>query len=301
MHTPYQHNLLAQFLRLHPHALSARINGPSTNAKIIATYDATVHTAGKPNANPFQGTPVEWEPGPVFKTLLLPLHEAGPQSKFTACQNEPVKLGTQIQPGNKNWVGTAGAPVHWQSAAGVDHYGFLTNWHVMPGGELPQQHPAYQPTAAFGPLGRLIDWSSVDPNQDNRVDAAVCDALMDGFHTITDEILETGNLDPNPQRAMPGMNAMKVGRTTGFTRGQCIQTGVAVRVGYGDFVALFVDQDVYRTPGGQFSAAGDSGSLITCEASNCPLSLLFAGGGDLTIGNPMRHVVDTLSIDFLFP
>jgi hypothetical protein len=88
----------------------------------------------------------------------------------------------------------------------------------------------------------------------------------------------------------------KSGRTTGLTRGNVTDCSASVRVNYGNGrVALFCDQIVIRGIGGNFSAGGDSGSVIwTWNSSRNPVGLLFAGGGGYTIANKMTRVLPAL-------
>jgi hypothetical protein len=88
----------------------------------------------------------------------------------------------------------------------------------------------------------------------------------------------------------------KSGRTTGLTRGYITDCSASVRVNYGNGrVALFCDQIVIRGIGGNFSAGGDSGSVIwTWNSSRNPVGLLFAGGGGYTIANKMTRVLPAL-------
>ncbi len=64
------------------------------------------------------------------------------------CQNEPIQLGTQIQPSLANWLGTAGAPVRWLDQHEQPHWGILSNWHVMAAGHEKIDRAIHQPNAA---------------------------------------------------------------------------------------------------------------------------------------------------------
>lgn len=91
----------------------------------------------------------------------------------------------------------------------------------------------------------------------------------------------------------------KSGRTTGLTRGRIVDCSASVRVNYGNGrVALFCDQIVIQGIGGNFSAGGDSGSVIwTWDGRRNPVGLLFAGGGGYTIANKMTRVLPALDIN----
>ena len=89
------------------------------------------------------------------------------------------------------------------------------------------------------------------------------------------------------------MGVQKYGRTTGFQLGAVQDVNFSVDVCYialGEFCfpgyeARFVNQ--ISVSGASFSAPGDSGSLMVTQGGNQPVALLFAGDGQLTIGNPI--------------
>jgi hypothetical protein len=95
-----------------------------------------------------------------------------------------------------------------------------------------------------------------------------------------------------------GMIVGKSGRTTQLTQGRITDTSVTVRVNYGaGRVALFCDQIAVRGLSGDFSAGGDSGSVIwTWDNQRNPVGLLFAGGGGITFANKMGRVLSALDI-----
>lgn len=233
-----------------------------------------------------------------FHTLELPTDRLGPLSAYTNCQNEPIKLGCQIQPRNAPWVGTAGCPVSWMDAFDERHWGILSNWHVFSGGKYGYDYPQHQPTDDRPTCATLRAWTEVQPNQPNTTDAAIADALVDGFHSIDWSILDLGVINATMHRAAVGDYVRKVGRTTGLTHARCTAVDATARVGYGDFDAVFTGQDIYDDVEGSFSAPGDSGSLIVCDCNGGPTSLLFAGGGNQTIGNAIADVAEKFNLRF---
>ena len=235
-----------------------------------------------------------------LKILRCPVTPIEAQNVQQQCQDEPIYLGTQVQPSGANWLGTAGAPVSWLDSAAVRHWGLLSNWHVLADGDQRVGRTCHQPTVARGAIGKLARWSGPDPENESLIDAALADCLVAGRHTIDDQIIGIGDIGTSRIDARVGLAVAKSGRTTGVTRGECTATGASVRVGYGDFTAVLTDQDVFTSDSGEFSAAGDSGSMIVDVDDNRPCSLLFAGGGDLTIGNAMRHVVEAFNLVFPF-
>jgi hypothetical protein len=100
----------------------------------------------------------------------------------------------------------------------------------------------------------------------------------------------------NPIEPALGMLVGKTGRTTQLTQGRVTAVNVTVNVNYGGGrVAHFRDQFAVRAGSGNFSAGGDSGSVIWQWAAGLrPCGLLFAGGGGTTFGNRITRVLVAL-------
>lgn len=79
--------------------------------------------------------------------------------------------------------------------------------------------------------------------------------------------------------------------------GTVIALGVnSLRIPYRRFTASFDNQIAIRGVGTDFSAGGDSGSLIVTLNSKQPVGLLFAGGNGITFANPIGTVMSQLGI-----
>lgn len=237
---------------------------------------------------------------PKIKALLLRGIPPQAENEHQACQNEPISLGTQIQPATKNWVGTAGAPLQWKGPDNAIHTGILSNWHVMSGERTLVARLQHQPDAAYPVMAQLAMHHPPSTTAPNYIDAAFAHAKLNGFHTIDRTILGIGPIKCAPRPATIGLRCCKAGRTTEVTYADCESVGAAVRVSYDTFDALFVDQDVFESDMQQFSAPGDSGSLILSCADKCPVSLLFAGNDEMTIGNPIRHLPTEYQLNWMF-
>jgi len=153
-------------------------------------------------------------------------------------------------------------------------------------------------------IGTLDDFVTIvfSTAASNTVDAAI--AL-----TTTGQL---GNATPCDGYGTPksttlepslNMKVKKYGRTTGLTTGQVYAIHATVNIGYGTGTARFVDQIVI-TPG-NFSAGGDSGSLIVAEGGGKgknqnddrkPVGLLFAGSSVVTIANPIDTVLNAFGV-----
>jgi hypothetical protein len=129
----------------------------------------------------------------------------------------------------------------------------------------------------------LID---LDTKNNPLVDNATPD---DGYGRPNSEILTLGEDDI-------GMAVQKYGRTTGLTKGTVTAINAIVKVGYSSGTARFVDQILITGTRGKFSNAGDSGSLIVTQSGNNPVGLLFAGGANITIANPIDAVLTTFEV-----
>jgi PKD repeat protein len=97
------------------------------------------------------------------------------------------------------------------------------------------------------------------------------------------------------------MPVKKFGRTTGLTHGTVAEVNVTVEVCYIAFYNLCLESAYFNgqlgiSPG-DFSGGGDSGSLIVTEdASNRPVGLLFAGSATRTIANPIGPVLSRFGV-----
>jgi len=180
----------------------------------------------------------------------------------------------------------------------------LSNSHVLaraglasPGDPVLQPGPADGGTAQDR-VGVLESWSPLDPDDANRVDAALArpdagvEVDLTGVPTTTavldgDELVE------------------KLGRTTGLTRGRVTAIEVDdVVVDFGGDVGLLRFDGQVEVSGaaggpdgtaGPFSRGGDSGSLVRLAGGGSAVGLLFAGseaGGDDGLGMTFCNVVD---------
>jgi hypothetical protein len=89
----------------------------------------------------------------------------------------------------------------------------------------------------------------------------------------------------------------KSGRTTGLTCSTVLAMNVASSVDYyhqcGDTTVAFTVNytDLVSVAGGDFSASGDSGSLIVTQDTAEAVALLFAGSDTDSVGNPVGDVL----------
>jgi hypothetical protein len=149
-------------------------------------------------------------------------------------------------------------------------------------------------------IGTLFDYEPIvfSTGANNVIDAAIALSVP--------ELLD--NATPSDGYGLPksttatvsrGAKVMKYGRTTGQTSGMVKGTNVIVNVQYeAGYTARFVGQILIG--GGNFSAGGDSGSLVVLSARGAndrkPVGLLFAGGNHFAIANPIDAVLTRFNV-----
>jgi len=232
---------------------------------------------------------VQVKPPPMDQRLYTDSRQFQSRAVTThqRCHDAPMPGGVQIAPSVKNWVGTLGFAL----ALPDGKYGAITNAHVTDlngvGNRMIQPGPG---TPVFAIVTRVV---GIQFGQTaNFIDAAVLDTFQGGTHTVRPTQLELGKIVPtaydNPSL---GDQVTKSGRTTGVTQGRCVGIEATSYVGYSEGTAKFERQIVVSGDRGNFSAGGDSGSLVLTRAMR-PWGLLFAGGGGQTICNPIAFVLE---------
>ncbi len=150
-------------------------------------------------------------------------------------------------------------------------------------------------------IATLSGFKKIKLNGKNKVDAAIAETSVDKV-SADGAILGLGIPGNEVVGAKVGLAVKKSGRTTGFTRGEVIATNISGFVSFqlacGDdstirqvqFVKTFL---VASTNNKDFSAGGDSGSVIYEDVKQCPraMGLLFAGSSAFTVANPMNRVM----------
>jgi hypothetical protein len=147
--------------------------------------------------------------------------------------------------------------------------------------------------AVLGPLSKFVP-IQFSTSAKNRVDAAIAVATpenlarstpFDGYGTPSTTIIS----------ASLNQTVQKYGRTTGLTTGIVVGLNTVVNVGYTSGTARFIGQITIKSRG-QFSRAGDSGSLIV-DTNRRPVGLLFAGTlSGYTFANQIGDVLKALQV-----
>ena len=230
--------------------------------------------------------------------------------------DRPVPIGVSLSLGYGTSAGTLGCRV----ADGCHKY-VLSNAHVLrgPNGNANVGSKIIQPGTLDGGLNinfgdddviaDLFDYVDIIelafPIRTNRVDAAIAKAEAPTVGTAT---RSDGYGEPMTETtpAFVGLEVMKYGRTTGYTEGYVSDINVLIDVEYaGPMIARFSGQMIIRPSGaGNFSLAGDSGSLILARGGandRKAVGLLFASGTDgqgnsFTAANPIDEVLAAFGV-----
>ena len=212
----------------------------------------------------------------------------------------PAHTGNSVGHPNVT-AGTIGAKV----TDGVNSY-ILSNNHVLAdvndasiGDAIIQPGSIDGGNSPADDIGTLADFEPISfkKNTTNTIDAAIAQVVSADVSNTTHDGAYT--LNSNTVTAFVGQNVKKTGRTTGLTTGEVSEINVTVNVCYkpkgffgcaGNGIATFVGQ-ISVTPG-TFSDGGDSGSfVVTDDANNDAVGLLFAGSPARTLANPIDAVL----------
>ncbi len=266
--------------------------GFSSNGKAaIKIFTSKQDVAGLPTE--LDGLPVEVELTGKFFAFAAPL----------TGRYRSVPTGVSVANNGQCAAGTIGCVVE---KAGKKY--ILSNNHVLArenlasiGEDIVQpgrydNKPKCANHLADDKVADLSDFVALKfDGSDNLVDAAIAElsttdftcATLAGFYGLP---------SATPAAATLGLAVKKVGRTSVLTTGTVSGINATVNVGYGaPGVARFVGQIVTSK---HFIKSGDSGSLmVTDDANNNPVGLLFAGTSDgIAIANPIDEILRSFNV-----
>ena len=149
--------------------------------------------------------------------------------------------------------------------------------------------------AAWEPLRYIDATAGIFPT--NTIDAAIAtvNAQTMGFQAPNNTY---GAPSSKPVQPKIKLKIQKMGRTTGFTKGQIDAINGFSTVGYDDGAVRFNQCILTKNvTSGTFGAAGDSGSLIVTQDGNNPVGLLFAGSTNIsTIFCPITVALNRFNV-----
>jgi len=218
----------------------------------------------------------------------------------TARFARPVPIGVSTGNQGECSAGTIGARVKSGSttyALSNNHVYALENSAAI--GSNVLQPGRYDLSCASGSnalLGKLSKFVKItfSTSASNKVDAAIAAAPTTNLGRSTPS---DGYGTPRATTVAASLNqaVRKYGRTTGLTTGSVVGLNATINVGYSHGTARFVGQIVIKGKG-QFSRAGDSGSLIV-DGNRRPVGLLFAGSSSgYTFANQIGQVLSALGV-----
>lgn len=259
----------------------------ATGGLAVKVFAARADVAGIPAS--LDGIPVEVDVTGEFTAFAL------------SGRYRPVPTGVSVGNNNECAAGTIGCVVYKGTTAYI-----LSNNHVLARenaaslGEIIVQPGRYdsQPQCAdqsstntVATLSQFVPINFSGGN--NTVDCALAQYTAGTAFTCSTPSGYYGFPSATTVNATVGLGIKKVGRTSTLTTGTVTAINATVNVGYSSGTATFVGQIVTSR---RFSKAGDSGSLVvTNNASNNPVGLLFAGTKDgTTILNPINSVLSAL-------
>ncbi len=219
----------------------------------------------------------------------------------------PVPIG--VSSGQKDvTAGTIGARV----TNGNGEIFALSNNHVFANSNQADLGDAIlQPGSLDGgqnpsdAIGTLADFEPIKFCQGsfncpvNRIDAAIAHVTEENVSNSTPD---GGYGTPRTERMMANLmtRVQKYGRTTGLTTGRVSGIFATVNVDYRVGIGRFEDQIIVTGSAGEFSAPGDSGSLVVAESgadARRPVGLLFGGSRLTTIISPIDFVLDRFEVE----
>ena len=199
----------------------------------------------------------------------------------------------------KTRAGTLGALVK----KGKKYY-ILSNAHVLAlsgkgkrGDEVCYPGMADRGNAATQVVATLDEFARFDVTDDfvNTVDAALAEIDKDWAAKLDLSIYKAKSpikmADP-----LRDMRIVKRGRTSGETEGVVRDVHFSIAIRYPGIGKLgFIDQVLCT----QYSAGGDSGSIVVDKATGALVGLHFAGSPKGSVFNPIREVVKQLKFKFI--
>lgn len=250
------------------------------------------------------GMPVDVEESGLFRAFArrkkAPKAQGGSPLPNPKARFRPAQPGSSVgfkfpPPSNLIMAGTFGALVKDSSGTYI-----LSNNHVLADeGQLAPGADIFQPGLLDGgkpgtdKVAKLTRFIPFQPTMFNQVDCAI--AKGNSASLLSNSILHIGPPAGKAAAAID-MRVHKFGRTTSYTVGHIISIATDVTVGYDSGSFKFENQIIIVGDGGQFSAAGDSGSLILDRQTNKAVGLLFAGSNTHTIANHIDKVLTALKV-----
>ncbi|MCF6391034.1 hypothetical protein L2K20_29090 [Mycobacterium sp. MBM] len=196
--------------------------------------------------------------------------------------HDPVVPGCAISAVRSSF-GTLGAIVEGPHIG----HGFISNAHVLQ--DSARGRPVWQPREGdpgARPIGQTYQVVAPAKGAINTLDGGV--ASLSGGTSNTVPAGLKNPFGPLISDVGIGTRVVKVGATTGITRGEITLTDARAAVWYGATVMNFARQyEITSLDGQPFSGPGDSGSVVATEDGLRPFGLLFGGTREKSWASPL--------------
>ena len=210
-------------------------------------------------------------------------------------QRTPVVPGFSVGLAGIDGAGTLGALVGPRRRPRI-----LSNSHVLAASGLaalgdailyPGQLDGGSPADIVASLAQVVPFDRGGAFV-NQMDAATARVLPERRSELDSRIAILGAVPAGTAVPARGMRIVKVGRTTGLTRGEVRDVNFRFVLDYGGPVGAvgFADQVLC----GRYSEPGDSGSLVLEEETGLAVGLHFAGANGGSVFSPIRPILRAL-------
>ncbi|GJE52536.1 hypothetical protein GOFOIKOB_5609 [Methylobacterium tardum] len=296
--------------------VTAVFHDESSNSVTICTKGAIPATRSKGLPHLIEGVTVHWIGSAQLQSNPPPAPPQPPTTKRSYRHNGRIACGSSIHPASIHGAGSLGCLVQ-DRAGGL--FG-LSNNHVTGGcNHMEDGMPILSPAPfdaspdrthpvpeTLGRHSRSIPILSGDPR---IIPAQLHDAAI--FEVVNPDRVTSmqgdGTYDTPAQIMVPtaGVRVMKVGRTTGLTRGTVrgVQSApVPIPYNADRFKALVYiggGLAIVGDGGQQFSQPGDSGSLVVTEDGQFAVGLIAAGSSSFSICLPLEPTLNELGVSLV--
>ncbi len=278
-----------------PNVVAVGIAEKETDGQLMGELALTFYVEAKRDVAPADTVP-PFVPAslarPDVPTDVVELGRIVPEALV---QRTPVVPGFSVGLAGVDAAGTLGALVGPRARPRI-----LGNSHVLAAGGLaalgdPILYPGPLDGGTAGDvvarLAQVVPFDRGGPFV-NEMDAASARVLAKRRSELDSRIALLGIVPVGTAIPARGMRVVKVGRTTGLTRGEIRDVNFRFVLDYGGPVGPvgFADQVLC----GRYTEPGDSGSLVLEEDTGLAVGLHFAGASGGSVFSPIRPILRAL-------
>lgn len=274
-----------------PNVVAVGISEKESDGQLTGELALTFYVAKKHDVPADEAVPTAVPDSLARRDVPTDVVELGPIVPEALAQRTPVVPGFSIGHGDVT-AGTLGAVLGPRNRPRI-----LGNSHVLAdSGMAVVGDPILYPGPLDGGdtpdvVAHLDDFVPFDTSGAfvNTMDAAVATVVRERRAEVRTRIALLGVVPSGTALPTRGMKIVKVGRTTGLTRGEVRDVNFRFVLDYGGGVGPvgFVDQVLCT----RYSDGGDSGSLVLEEGTGRAVGLHFAGANGGSVFSPIRPVL----------